>query len=413
MTNSEIDTKTVKKFTKKTLYESFYDTLKFSNYKVLLCYKLAFHINSITVNKGSIIAIILFCFYLIFFILYCFEGIIKLKIAIAKWLFRRKKKLQEEKEENIIEDKEKLGKFGSSKMLVSDSKINSETQKSMKSSKFKVNLPPKKISGSNDVQITSKKFSDKTMFTEHDLNSPKNSNVQIIEIFSEKKLDNYELNNLEFDMAIILDKRSFINIYWSLLKREHILIFTFYTRKDYNLPFVKVARFIFLLTTEMALNVFFFSDETMHKMYLDYGEYNFFQQIPQIIYSTIVAQIMEVFLCFLSMTDKHYYEIKNLDAKLRYDTFKIIKCIKKKITFFFVITFVLFAFFWYAIACFCAVYVNTQSAFIKDSLTSFALGFLYPLILYLFPATFRFISLRATKSNLSWLYKISDIIPFF
>jgi hypothetical protein len=101
----------------------------------------------------------------------------------------------------------------------------------MKSSKFKVNLPPKKISGSNDVQITSKKFSDKTMFTEHDLNSQKNSNVQIIEIFSEKKLDNYELNNLEFDMAIILDKRSFINIYWSLLKREHILIFTFDTRK--------------------------------------------------------------------------------------------------------------------------------------------------------------------------------------
>ena len=97
MTNSEIDTKTVKKFTKKTLYESFYDTLKFSNYKVLLCYKLAFHINSITVNKGSIIAIILFCFYLIFFILYCFEGIIKLKIAIAKWLFRRKKKITRRK----------------------------------------------------------------------------------------------------------------------------------------------------------------------------------------------------------------------------------------------------------------------------------------------------------------------------
>ena len=48
--NSEINTKEVNKFTSKTIYESFYDTLKFSNYKVLICYKLPFKINSITKN---------------------------------------------------------------------------------------------------------------------------------------------------------------------------------------------------------------------------------------------------------------------------------------------------------------------------------------------------------------------------
>ena len=46
----------------------------------------------------------------------------------------------------------------------------------------------------------------------------------------------------------------------------------------------------------MALNVFFFADETMHKMFLDYGKYNFIQQIPQIIYSTIVSQLIELLL---------------------------------------------------------------------------------------------------------------------
>ena len=163
----------------------------------------------------------------------------------------------------------------------------------------------------------------------------------------------------------------------------------------------------------MAVNVFFFADETMHKIYVDYGKYNFIQQIPQIIISTVVAQILEVFICFLSMTDKHFYEIKELNYENRYEVFKIIKCIKIKLTFYFIVTFLLFGFYWYSIACFCAVYPNTQMAFITDSISSFILGLLYPFILYLFPTIFRIISLRASKSNLSCLYSFSEIIPFF
>ena len=84
----------------------------------------------------------------------------------------------------------------------------------------------------------------------------------------------------------------------------------------------------------MCLNVFFFSDGTMHVMYLDYGKYNFVQHIPQIIYSTFVSQILDIFLCFLSLTDKSYYLIKNLKAIARYDILRILKCIKIKLTIF-------------------------------------------------------------------------------
>ena len=221
------------------------------------------------------------------------------------------------------------------------------------------------------------------------------------------------MNNLEYDKAIQLDKRSFLKMYWSILQREHLILFTFFVRNDYNLVYVKLSRFIFLVCTDMALNVFFFSDETMHKMYIDYGKYNFYQQIPQIVYSTAVSQLIEVFLCFLSMTDKHFYEVKNLDYNSRYKTFQIIKCVKIKLAFYFIFTCLMLVFYWYAIACFCAVYVNTQSAFIKDSLCSFGLGLLYPFILYLFPAVLRLISLRATNTRLPCIYALSDIIPFF
>ena len=204
----------------------------------------------------------------------------------------------------------------------------------------------------------------------------------------------------------------FIDIYWSVLKREHIIIFTFFIRNDHNILYIKFARFIFLVCTDMALNVFFFADETMHKMFLDYGKYNFLQQIPQIIYSKLVSQLIEVFLCFLSMTDKYFYEIKKLNNNSPNVISPIIKCIKIKLLFFIIFTFLMFLFYWYIVTCFCVVYENTQIAFIKDSLSSFALGLLYPFALYLFPVAFRLISLR-TSSKLSWLYFISDIIPFF
>ena len=223
-------------------------------------------------------------------------------------------------------------------------------------------------------------------------------------------LDYYELNNLEYLEAKQLDKRNYCQIYWSLLKREHPFIFTFITKYDYNITMIKYSRFIFLLCTDMAMNVFFFSDETMHKMFLDYGKYNFIQQITQILYSTIISKLLEILLCFLSMTDNYYYQIKNSKRLNKNFLLKITKCIKIKIGFFFGLTIFIFAFYWYLISCFCAVYKNTQIAFIKDSFSSFLLDNIIPFAIYLFPSLLRIISL---KTNMKFIYQLSIIIPFF
>ena len=210
-----------------------------------------------------------------------------------------------------------------------------------------------------------------------------------------------------------LDKRSLLQIYWASLKREHLIIFTFITRDDHNITFVKYSRFFFLLCTDMAMNVFFFADETMHKMFLNYGRYNFIQQIPQIMYSTAISQIIETFSCYLCLTDKYYYQIKNFKEESRYQLINLIKCIQRKIAFFFIFSSLMFIFNWYLITCFCTVYQSAQIAFIKDSLLSFALGISIPFGIYLIPSLLRIIALRAVKSNLSYLYKLSNIIPLF
>ena len=133
----------------------------------------------------------------------------------------------------------------------------------------------------------------------------------------------------------------------------------------------------------------------------------------QIIYSTVVSKIIEIFICYLSLTDKHFYQIKESKRITKDYLKKIMTCIKLKIIIFFVFTLLMFIFYWYLITCFCAVYQNTQIAFIKDSLLSFLLGNLIPFALYLIPTLLRIIALKTNKYRLEIFYKFSNIIPFF
>ena len=73
--NSEINIKETEKFSAKSIYQSFFSVLKYSNYKVLKCSKLTFTINSITKNIGSILSIIYFLIFSIFLIIYILKEI--------------------------------------------------------------------------------------------------------------------------------------------------------------------------------------------------------------------------------------------------------------------------------------------------------------------------------------------------
>ena len=425
----------IKHFNGKKLYESFYDVLKYSNFHVLKCYKLVFVKNVIIKNLGSIIILIVVLLYLFCLIFFIIKGILPLinKIKFIKEKSNEKfernnelsiHKIQKDNKENnpsqIINNNNEKILMNPNKKKIRLSIDNSDTKNNLNNKKFetrkkKVKSKTAKLSKVNNLLI--KNFSSsQDVIT----NSKKNQNIIIVDSFinkDDKKIENldpYELNDLEYDEAITKDKRSFYQTYWDTLCREHKIIFTFLICNDYNILYIKFARFIFLFLTDMAMNVFFFSDESMHKVFLNYGKFDFIQQIPQIIYTTIVSQIMEIFLCYLSLTDKYIYQIKNSEQNLEEkDITKILRCIQYKLIIFFIITFILSGFYWYLVAAFCAVYENTQIIFLKDCLSSFILGLLYPFFIYLFPSALRIISIKYSKHELKCIYKLSDIIPFF
>ena len=486
ISDEEMNMTDYKKFVPKKFYNTFYDILKYSNYKVLWCYKLVFHIDSVTINKGSIIIIIFFFLYLISFIRYLKNGITPLKIDMMKKIFDKSLKDKNTKkvitfENQIIKD-EKNKKNKKKDFLSRNDKgevdkdkfrnqslMKAETSKTIPKINFvkkNKNYEPPRKSKSN-VQKNKKRETDKskskqvktTAFTNKtNINKKINNNNDYNTMITEKmkintktgrksskfdkklndrqsedlklctgsedknnklKYDNFELNNMEYEEALLEDKRSMIRSYWSIINREHLILLTFFSRNDFNLSYVKFSRFIFLISTEMTMNAYFFADETMHKIYLSYGKYDFVQHIAQILMTMIFSQITEVFICYLSLTDSSIYEIKELkrnnkdkDNKEYYaEVFDILEKVNKKIKIFFTFTFIVMIFYWYSVACFCAVYRNTQIIFLKDCGISFLTELLEPFILYLIPSILRAISLKC--NGCSCVYKLSEMIPIF
>ncbi len=225
-----------------------------------------------------------------------------------------------------------------------------------------------------------------------------------------KKLNDEELNNLKYDEAIKFDKRTFFQYYFSLLKKKHLILFTFFPADDYNLTTVKISLFLLSFSLYFTVNGFFFTDETMNQINTDHGKFNIIFQIPQILYSTIISSIINIILKYLSLSEKQMLSIKK---KIGYkdaekEAFNIKKCLNIKLVLFFIISFFLMTFFWYYISSFCAVYQNTQTILIEDTLLSFGLSMIYPFGLNLLPATFRITSLR--KKGKKCLFFISKCL---
>ena len=455
----KIETNEPEKITGKTIGKSFYDVLKYSNYKVLICYKLVFRKVTFTGNVGSILTIIYFIGYLFAFILFCYKNISYVKYEILKLLNDKTINNDKNKDELIIYEKDKIIEnnrvINIKNNLNNVQRINTEDNKKNNNKKnyqnAKIKKVLKKVKNSvvknednnikildidnikdipkNIINIKSNRYSlysDNNLKSQNKLSILKSGSIKFLTYTNNPKIENenekeilsdYELNDLDYITALKEDNRNFFRIYSYLLKREHLILFTFFNFNDFNIFSIKLNKFFLFICSDMAFNVLFFSDESMHHIYINGGKNDFISRLAQMIYSTIISQILQIFINYLTMTDIPYYKVKELKKDKNINekqTLSIIGCIKNKIIIFYAFTFLLFLFFWYLISAFCAVYENTQKIFIIDSISSFIMGLLYPFILYLFPTILRIISLKPKEQqNLKYFYILSDKIPIF
>jgi len=158
-------------------------------------------------------------------------------------------------------------------------------------------------------------------------------------LFVKNKYNDEELNTLEYKIAIIVDKRTYFQYYWSLIKKKQLFLFTFISANDYNLIQIKICLLLLAFSLYFTINGFFFTDETMNNIYEDKGYYNIIYHIPQILYSTLISVIVNTIFKSLSLSENQLLSIKKEKNihKAKIITSKIRKILRIKLILFYII----------------------------------------------------------------------------
>ena len=240
-----------------------------------------------------------------------------------------------------------------------------------------------------------------------------NKNLRFMNKFLNiQKYNEYELNNLNYYEAISIDKRTYFEYYYSLVKRKNIFIFAFIISNDYNIKVMKISLFFLSFCIFYLINSIYITDSTIHQIYIEEGRFNFVYQLPQIIYAILISAVLISIMKFMFLSEKNILEIKRVreQEQLKGKMNKIIGYIKCKTYIYFLIDFILKFFCWFYVGLFGAVFKNTQIYLIKKTVISFGFYLLYPFIYSLLPGVFRLSSLNAPNKNRACLYKFSRII---
>jgi len=253
--------------------------------------------------------------------------------------------------------------------------------------KIKLN-PPKK------VEITDKE----------DPNSNKRS-IGVENVHNDFLLGEVEMNEAPYEVIKGKDDRSYMRIYWSLLKMKQLFIFTFYTNNDGNLRVVKIGLFILFFSFYFAYTALFFNDTIMRNIYTYKGNTDAAIHVPNIVLSSLFCLISNLLIKFVSLSERDLLEIKKNPK--RKDA--IAKKIKIKTIILFSVSFILIGLCWYYVSAFCAIFKNSQGHYLINVLVAFIVCNIWPCVTTLIAPAMR---KYAFKNDSSCMYKASQIVAY-
>ena len=240
----------------------------------------------------------------------------------------------------------------------------------------------------------------------------KNNNKFNVNIIKLSKTDS-DIQALDYEEALIFDKRSFLRIYWGFLVDSQIILGTFFTDNNLDLFVIKLSFLVFTFQISFFLNALFYTDEYISDAYHNGGVLDFFSGLPKSIYSFFATLITTNILKMLSSSKNELMRVIRRNGRFHnYMNIINVKLAKlqKKLIIYFILVFLLESFFLYYVTTFCAVYRYSQKYWFIGCLESFGMDSLVALIICIFLTLFRYISI---KKRIKFLYIFANIINTF
>ena len=452
-------------------------TIMDSNIGVIKCYKLVFSLENKLKNIGFMIFLVLIIINTIFLILYFYKGIKSVLEYIFnemvkygylkrndKMFFVDKNDLEKNKEKIKIRNKKKRNKTISNPIKnKSNNKENNaygNKKKKYKKSKRNINL---NLSNDNKNSYSTEKLkSNKKHGLNYLLENLKNSNmkknkkagnkkhIKISSLTTDNKIEEKEkentnnfgiiridlndiknytpqdsfhtLHNYSFKEAIKYDKRSIFKIFYIYLLSKQIIFHTFFQKNPLELFYLRICLFIFMLSSDLALNSLLYLNDNISKKYQDAKGlflFTFSNNLTIILLSTLLSFILVSLVSKLSNSTNAIRKVfRNEEEKIKannkyknnekrkkeiyFQIEKILKIFKIKILILIIIEIILILFFWYFVTAFCHVFSNTQTSWLLDSFLSFLSRVVIEL---LFALLFSKLYIISVESNCYSLYR--------
>ena len=388
------------------------------------CTHTLFSKEGLITNIGNYLLVFTFIFFMISAIIFykCGYSIIENKIKNILATKRDNKKVNKTQNKINIFDGKQAKKKLNTKLKKKKKKLKNKNSNPIKKTSKKLNTI-KKGNKNQDFHVSSSKleFKNTNIIINIGKNKKNKKNKKMLFTYNNiknykkiimKNYDDCELNSMNFINALNYDKRTFFQYYLSILKYNNLILFSFYPMNDYNLKIIKISLFFLSFDIYFFINSLFFNTSTIHQIYENAGVYDFSYFLPKIILSFFISYYIIIIIKYFSLSQRNLLELKNKIDMEKIDDVKIRRCLIIKYIIFYCLSFIFLTFFWYYLSSFCAVYKNSQFYVIQNTLISFGISLLYPILFNLLTSIIRITSLNGNKSINELLYKLSKFMQY-
>ena len=213
----------------------------------------------------------------------------------------------------------------------------------------------------------------------------------------DKHINKKELNTVPFTQALRIDKRSFWEIFLSVLAHEIDIVDIFYYKNSLTHISINLSIYVFELCLDLTLNCLLYTDDVVSEKYNNNGSITFFTSLSLSFMSNILASIIAYVIGKLA----EYGEImelllKDVVIKKQYflNMIKFKKYLKLKISAFFIIQGLINFGMFYYLMIFWTIYHKTQGSVMVNYIIGIAESIAIALGLAFITSLLRYLSIK-------------------